>query len=107
MVARELAQGVRTVCVNDEWLAIVPWWAAWPFETLLLPRRPWQRLDALDDAARDALATIVRELTVRYDNLFELLAEVQRDLTPEQAAAALRAVPALHYRAERASEPAP
>lgn len=58
----------------------------------------------------DALATIVRELTVRYDNLFELLAEVQRDLTPEQAAAALRAVPALHYRAERADhalEPAP
>jgi UDPglucose--hexose-1-phosphate uridylyltransferase len=141
---RELVAGERVVCANDDWLVVVPWWASWPFETLLLPRRPWSRLDALDDSARDALAAIVGELTARYDNLFacsfpysmgwhgapadgsdpapwrvhahfyppllrsasvrkfmvgyEMLAEAQRDLTPEQAAAALRAVPARHYR---------
>jgi UDPglucose--hexose-1-phosphate uridylyltransferase len=141
---RELALGERIVCANDDWLALVPWWAAWPFETLLLPRRPWHRLDELDTAAREHLAAIVQELTARYDNLFqcsfpysmgwhgapfdgrdiaawrvhahfyppllrsaqvrkfmvgyEMLAEAQRDLTPEQAAAALRALPAKHYR---------
>jgi UDPglucose--hexose-1-phosphate uridylyltransferase len=144
VAAREAELGERVVCANAGWLAIVPWWAAWPFETLLLPLQPWRRLDEMDEAARDQLAAIVAELTTRYDNLFqcsfpysmgwhgapfdgretkawrvhahfyppllrsarvrkfmvgyELLAEAQRDLTPEQAAAALRAVSARHYR---------
>lgn len=140
----ELRDGERVVAVNDDWLVVVPFWAAWPFETLLLPRQAVQRLPQLESRQRDSLAAILRELTVRYDNLFEcsfpysmgwhgapfdmgdapawqlhahfyppllrsasvrkfmvgfeMLAEPQRDLTPEQAAAQLRAVSTQHFR---------
>ena len=142
VVARETG-GEREVVSNSHWLAIVPWWATWPFETLLLPRQPIQRMDQLDEAQRDALASALSELTARYDNLFrcsfpysmgwhgapfsvgdqshwqlhahfyppllrsesvrkfmvgyEMLAEAQRDLTPEQAAERLRSVSAQRF----------
>lgn len=64
------AKGPRTVVANDDWLVVVPFWATWPFETLVLPRRPVQRLTDLDDAARGTLADALRRLLVRYDNLF-------------------------------------
>ena len=142
VVERE-TDGERTVVSNAHWLAIVPWWANWPFETLLMPRRPVQRIDQLDDEQREALAAAVRELTARYDNLFgcsfpysmgwhgapftagdqshwqlhahfyppllrsasvrkfmvgyEMMAEAQRDLTPEQAAQRLRSVDAHRF----------
>lgn len=138
------AGGPRVVVETAHWLALVPWWAEWPFETLLLPRFAVQRLPDLTVEQRGDLAHALRELTIRYDNLFEtsfpysmgwhgaptdgaehpgfqlhahfyppllrsaavrkfmvgyeLLAEAQRDLTPEQAAERLRAVPAVHYR---------
>lgn len=143
LAARE-AGGPRVVVETEHWLAIVPYWASWPFETLLLPRFVAQRLPDLTPAQRADLAIILKELTVRYDNLFrcslpysmgwhgapftdgakdhwqlhahfyppllrsasvrkfmvgyEMLAEAQRDLTPEQAAERLRAVSAVHYR---------
>ena len=55
---------------NDHWQALVPFWAVWPFETMLLPRRRVADLPSLGDEERDALAEILRGLTVRYDNLF-------------------------------------
>lgn len=134
----ELEMGERLVCVNDAWVALVPFWAVWPFETLVLSRRPVPHLGALDDRERDLLADIVKQLTVRYDALFdvsfpysagihqaptdgaphpewhlhlhfyppllrsatvrkflvgyEMMAEAQRDLTPEAAAERLRGV---------------
>jgi UDPglucose--hexose-1-phosphate uridylyltransferase len=143
----EAAQEERVVVENEAWLAVVPFWALWPFETLLLPRRHVLRLPDLSGEERDALADILRRLLTRYDNLFgisfpysmgwhgapfwgqagepvdhwqlhahfyppllrsatvrkfmvgfELLAEAQRDLTAEQAAARLRALPEAHYR---------
>ncbi len=145
---KEAASGERVVLATRHWLAVVPWWATWPFETLLLPRFEVQRLPQLDAAQREDLATALRGLTTRYDNLFrtafpysmgwhgapfgsdapadighwqlhahfyppllrsatvrkfmvgfEMLAEAQRDLTPEQAAAQLRAVGDVHFRA--------
>jgi UDPglucose--hexose-1-phosphate uridylyltransferase len=129
--------GQRAIVETDSWLAVVPFWAAWPFETLLVPKRPAARLSELDDAAREDLAAVLHELSSRYDGLFkrpfpysmgwhqapfgegptdhwqvhahfyppllratvrkfmvgyELLAETQRDLTPEDAAGRLRAV---------------
>jgi UDPglucose--hexose-1-phosphate uridylyltransferase len=50
---------------------IVPWWAQWPFETLLLPRFAVARLTDLTSTQQDDLARALKELTVRYDNLFE------------------------------------
>lgn len=67
---REMALGERLVASNDLWLAIVPFWASWPFETLLLPRFPVARLPDLTDQARAQLAAIVQALTGTYDNLF-------------------------------------
>ena len=53
------------------WLAVVPYWAAWPFETLLLPKFPAQRITDLSPAERADLALALKQLTTRYDNLFE------------------------------------
>lgn len=61
----------RVIAENDAWLVVVPFWATWPFETLLLPRRPVHRLPELDDSEREALADILKRLLVRYDNLFK------------------------------------
>ena len=70
-VELESESGERVVVENDEWLAVVPYWAAWPFETLILPRRPTQRLPELNDTQRDGLSSLLRRLLTRYDNLFE------------------------------------
>ncbi len=133
---REERARERLVERNAHWLAIVPWWAAWPFETLVIAREPVTGLAEISAPARDSLAEIIARLTARYDNLFgvsfpysmgwhqvprgstnpgawrlhahfyppllrsatvrkfmvgyEMLAEAQRDLTPEHAAARLR-----------------
>ena len=135
-VAEREADGERVVERTDHWLAIVPFWATWPFEILLLPRFQVARLPELDETARADLAMLLGRVTRRYDALFgtsfpysmgwhgapfdgsiaehwrlhahfyppllrsatvrkfmvgfEMLAEAQRDLTPEQAAARLR-----------------
>ncbi|MDN5987359.1 MAG: galactose-1-phosphate uridylyltransferase, partial [Hafniaceae bacterium] len=141
---REMADGSRTVVETEHWIAVVPYWAAWPFETLLLPKTHTLRITDLNAEQRADLALALKKLTSRYDNLFqcsfpysmgwhgapfhevdcvhwqlhahfyppllrsatvrkfmvgyEMLAETQRDLTPEQAAERLRAVSDVHYR---------
>ena len=143
-LAERESGGPRVVIENDHWLAIVPFWASWPYETLLLPKFAVQRLPELARPQKCSLARAIAALTARYDNLFqcsfpysmgwhgapfdgeeaahwqlhahfyppllrsasvrkfmvgyELLAEAQRDLTPEQAAASLRAVSDVHFR---------
>jgi len=69
--SRELNDGSRTVVETEHWLAVVPWWAAWPFETLLLPKAHVKRLTDLTDAQRADLAVALKKLTSRYDNLFQ------------------------------------
>lgn len=142
--ALETEQQDRIVIASQHWLALVPYWAIWPFETLLLPRRHVLRLPELSTAERDDLAVILKNLLIKFDNLFEtsfpysmgwhgapidqgdyphwqlhahfyppllrsatvkkfmvgyeMLAEPQRDLTPEQAAQRLRDLPDTHYR---------
>ena len=137
------SRGPRVVHESDEWLAVVPFWAAWPFETLVIPKQPAARLPDVDDPARHGLTAALRDVLHAYDGLFrrafpysmgwhqapfgtaggdvlaswqlhahfyppllrasvrkfmvgyELLAETQRDITPEDAAARLReALPA-------------
>ncbi len=69
--ALERARGERIVLENEHWLALVPFWATWPYETLLLPRRHLSRLPDLEDDERAALADALKRLTTRYDNLFQ------------------------------------
>jgi UDPglucose--hexose-1-phosphate uridylyltransferase len=70
-VALEIAARDRLVCANDGFVALVPFWAGWPFETLVASRRHVNTLSSLGDDERDALADILRRLTTRYDNVFE------------------------------------
>jgi UDPglucose--hexose-1-phosphate uridylyltransferase len=70
-LAREMEIGDRVVCRNDAWVVVVPFWAVWPFETMVIPVRKVDDLRALRSAERDMLADILRRLTARYDNLFQ------------------------------------
>jgi len=132
-LAQELAAGERVVAQNEHWAWLVPFWAVWPFEALVLPKRPVATLPELTEPERNALAELLKDGLSRYDRLFdtpfpysmgwhgapsgsegwvvhahfyppllrsatvrkfmvgyEMLAEAQRDLTPEQAADRLR-----------------
>lgn len=143
-LAEELRRGERVVCRNDTWVALVPYWAVWPFELMLAPVRRVSDLPSLVPDEKDGLADLLRRVGARCDSLFrtsfpyslgfhgrpadggehpwwrlhavcyppllrsatvrkflvgfELTAEPQRDLTPEEAAARLRAQPERHYR---------
>ncbi len=71
-LAFELEAQTRLVCANDHFVVVVPFWAVWPFETLLLARRHVNTITALTPAERDGLADILRRLLIRYDNVFEI-----------------------------------
>jgi len=66
----ELRLQQRIVCANDGFVALVPFWANWPYETLLLPRHHCGALTGLDGRARDALGAILKQLASTYDRLF-------------------------------------
>lgn len=70
-VATEKAEGTRIVSENEDFLVVVPWWAVWPFETLLLAKKHVGALPEFSDGQRSSLAAILKETTTRYDNLFE------------------------------------
>jgi UDPglucose--hexose-1-phosphate uridylyltransferase len=137
-LAAERASGDRVIVENDHFTAVIPWWAVWPFETMVLSRRHLGLLPELDGEERDAMADILKRVTSRYDKLFdvsfpytmgfhqspvdgaahpewhfhahfyppllrsasvrkfmvgfEMLGMPQRDITPEDAAARLRAL---------------
>jgi UDPglucose--hexose-1-phosphate uridylyltransferase len=135
----------RVVYQNDHWMVVVPFWAAWPFETLLLSKDNVQHLGQLNEKQIDTLAQALKILTTKYDNVFncsfpysmgwhnapanrgddeqhwrlhahfyppllrsasvkkhmvgyEMLAESQRDLSPETAANILKAASDIHYK---------
>ena len=70
--AEELRDGSRIVVEGEHWFAVVPFWALWPFETLLLPKRAQvTRLPGLPESHKHDLAETMRRLLVRYDNLFQ------------------------------------
>ncbi|XP_058551024.1 galactose-1-phosphate uridylyltransferase isoform X3 [Neofelis nebulosa] len=115
---QELLRRERLVLTSEHWLVLVPFWAVWPFQTLLLPRRHVRRLPELTPAERDGAPTgseaganwdhwqlhahyyppLLRSATIRKFMVgYEMLAQAQRDLTPEQAAERLRMLPEVHY----------
>lgn len=141
-VEKELQKRERIVYENSEWVVVVPYWAVWPFETMVLPKNQIQRFTDVDCRQKEALAQTLQVVVAKYDNLFkckfpysmgwhgaptgsklrecqphwtfhgiylppllrsatvkkfmvgyELLAQAQRDLTAEKAAAMLREQP--------------
>jgi UDPglucose--hexose-1-phosphate uridylyltransferase len=70
-IEAERLAGERIVFENEHFIALVPWWAVWPFEVLLVSRRHLGALPEFTEAERDGLADDLKRLTTRFDNLFE------------------------------------
>lgn len=140
----ELEKGERILFQTHHFVALVPFWAVWPFEAMIVPRRAMARITEMDEAERDGLAHAYKRLAIMYDNIFncsfpysagihqaptdgkvhpewhfhfvfyppllrsatvkkfmvgyEMLANPQRDITPEKAAEILRASGEVHYK---------
>ena len=67
----EQSEASRIICENDSFLAIVPFWAVWPFEAMVVSKRHFGSFDQMEAAEKNALADVMKRLTTRYDNLFE------------------------------------
>jgi len=70
-VALEMEKRERVVYENDSFLVVCPWWAIWPFEVLVLPKRHIRALVDMSAEERQQFATAIQDITRRYDNLFE------------------------------------
>ncbi len=71
-LAEEHQRKERIIAVNDHFTALIPFWAIWPFETLVIAHRNSQYLTDLTSAEVNGLADIFKQVTIRYDNLFEI-----------------------------------
>jgi UDPglucose--hexose-1-phosphate uridylyltransferase len=67
----ELSKGERVLWQNDGFAVICPWWAIWPFEVIIIPKRHIRSLVDFQDEERLQFADAIQEVTRRYDNLFE------------------------------------
>lgn len=140
----ELKLEERIVDMNDHFVTLVPFWAVWPFEVMIISRRQVKAITELDEAEKHSYAKAIKIITVLYDNLFntsfpysagihqipvngkdydgmhfhmhfyppllrsaevkkfmvgyEMLANPQRDITPEASAEMLRGLPIIHYK---------
>lgn len=141
---QELAEKTRIIIENNHFVALVPFWAAWPYETMIISKRHIQHISQFTEEEKESLAETLKELTTRYDNIFscsfpysagmhqapvnaeqheewhwhmhfyppllrsatvkkfmvgyEMLANPQRDITPEQAAQTLQSQSTVHYK---------
>lgn len=71
-VQLEQKHKTRIVSENDAFVVLVPFWATWPFETMIIPKRHIQHILQMTSEEKDAFAGIIKDITVRYDNLFEI-----------------------------------
>ncbi len=143
-VKKELEADERIILENEDFVAVVPFWAVWPYETMIVSKRKIENLAEFSEEEKLSLALILKDLTTKYDNLFEMsfpysagihqsptdgkphpewhfhmhfyppllrnaevkkfmvgyemLAEPQRDITPEQSSDILRGLPTKHYK---------
>jgi UDPglucose--hexose-1-phosphate uridylyltransferase len=143
----ELEKKERIILENRDFVCLVPFWAVWPYEVMILPKIHQPDITGLSPDQVGGLAAILKKITIRYDNLFktsfpysmgihqspvnggpdpawhfhfhffppllrsasvakffvgyEMLAMPQRDITPEQSAEALRALPDIHFLQEK------
>lgn len=68
---QEVVKRERIVIENEDWLVVVPFWASWPYETMLICRSPGtKRINQLTERQQKSLALVIKELTTKYDNLF-------------------------------------
>ena len=67
----ELAKNERILFENEHFVGLVPFWATWPFEAMIAPKRPMSRITDMNEAEKDTFANAYKQLTVMYDNVFE------------------------------------
>ncbi|MCV9927073.1 UDP-glucose--hexose-1-phosphate uridylyltransferase [Flavobacterium sp. LS1R49] len=67
----ELKKGDRIVIENDHFVALVPFWAIWPYETMIISKRHFGKITDLTPEEATAFAKILKQLTIKYDNLFQ------------------------------------
>ncbi len=143
---QELEAGERILEENEDFVALIPYWAVWPYEAMIIPKKHYQHIGQLNNSEEESFAEIIKKLTIKYDNLFEtsfpyssgihqiptngkeypewhfhmsfyppllrsatvkkfmvgyeMFAGPQRDITAEQAANTLNALPKTHYTLE-------
>lgn len=68
---QELKNGQRILKENEHFAALVPYWAIWPFEAMIIPKRHLQHIGQLTAAEEKSYAEILKKLTIKYDNLFD------------------------------------
>lgn len=68
---QELKKEERIVCQNDDFLALVPFWAVWPYEAMIIPKRHIQHIGLMTEVEKMAFAALLKDLTQRYDRLFD------------------------------------
>lgn len=68
---KEVLRKERVVIDNPDWLVVVPYWAAWPFETMIISRNNNKRFNDLTEQQKKNLALVIKQLTTKYDNLFK------------------------------------
>lgn len=71
-VDREKQKNERIICENDSFIAFVPFWAIWPFETMIIPKNKHAQIITLSDKEISDFAQIYQEVTCKYDNLFSV-----------------------------------
>ncbi|MBK8557254.1 MAG: UDP-glucose--hexose-1-phosphate uridylyltransferase [Lewinellaceae bacterium] len=69
---QELAEAERVVCQNEDFVALVPFWAVWPYEAIIVPRRHFQHIGQMTAEEKRAFAAILKDLTQRFDRLFDV-----------------------------------
>lgn len=140
----ELKSSEKIILENEDFVALVPFWVVWPYETMIISKRVMENILQFSNSEKLSLASIIKDLTTMYDNLFEIsfpysagihqsptdgkshpewhfhmhfyppllrnaevkkfmvgyemLAEAQRDITPEQSAEILKNISTVHYK---------
>jgi UDPglucose--hexose-1-phosphate uridylyltransferase len=146
-IKKELEVKERIVLENEDFVALVPFWSNWPYETMVVSKRKAENILQFSDAEKLSFSKILKDLTTKYDNLFEIsfpysagihqsptdgkphpewhfhmhfyppllrnaevkkfmvgyemLAEPQRDITPEQSAEILQNLSVVHYKSDK------
>ena len=70
-IAAELTKKERIIFQNEHFVGLVPYWASWPFEAMIIPKRPMPRITNMTSAEKTSFADAYKQLTICYDNLFE------------------------------------
>ncbi len=94
-ISEELKLEKRIVYSNEHFVALVPFWAVWPFEVMIIPIRPMARITDMTDAERTAFAEAYKQVTMQYDNLFQTSFPYSAGI--HQAPSDGKAYPAWHW----------